>query len=146
MKGENRPSNHPDTLSRPVEDRTRSGFKLPAANSRSGPSEGFVASGLFLLRWRCLRPSAGALRIDCKKQVKLRKGAKGAKREPKVSQLSQKGTKNGANGAKSEPKGSQKWSQIQVFYFKEPQKGSHKGPKCALRIDFVSKSDGKKAC
>ena len=31
-------------------------------------------------------------------------------------------------GAKSEPKGSQKWSQIQVFYVKKRKKGAMKDP------------------
>ena len=135
MKGENKPNTRPDTLSRPVEDRTRSGSKLPAANSRSGSLEGHVASGRFFLRWGCFRPSAGALRIDCKKQVKLGKrylndqncsesgpnvsqkrervpkreprGAKGGQRAQKGSQRSQNGAKECEKGAKQDPNGDQ---------------------------------------
>ena len=48
-------------------------------------------------------------------------------------------------GAKSEPKGAKNGSKSRYFMLKT-EKGSHEGPKCALRIDFVSKSDGKRAC
>ena len=39
-------------------------------------------------------------------------------------------------GAKRQPKWSQKWSQIQIFYIKKPEKGATKDPSVDLEYFF----------
>ena len=118
------------TRSRWVASRPRSGFKLPAANSRSWVLGKVREQTEICIRWNYLRSSAGFLRIDCKKRNKIKKiqpesiklkqklakregwgakkGAKGRQRAPKVSQrapkVNQKGGKKRQRWAKSSPR------------------------------------------